>query len=85
MGSTLDDGFEEYLEVNIELKRDIKKSTKIKKKITKCILNTLRKKNSEYNYLYTTEGKKLTPRIKLYSYENPKYFAPGIKQRWIKK
>jgi phenylacetate-CoA ligase len=80
-----DKKLEEYLEVNVELKKEISKSLKVRKKIEKVVLKTLRAKNSEYDYLYTTEGKKLSPKIILYPYEYPKYFKLEIKQSWVKK
>jgi len=77
--------FNEYLEINLELRKGVRRTLNLKKKATELVLGSLRKTNSEFNYLFTTEGDKLTPTIKLYSCENPKYFGPGIKQKWIKK
>lgn len=77
--------FEEYLEINIELKRNVKADVKLKDRITEILLNSLKNKNSEFNYLFNTEGVKLTPKVILYKYEHPKYFSQGIKQTWIKK
>jgi len=78
--------FQEYLEVNIELKKGINKSISLTKKVSEVILQTLRNKNSEFNNSYTTEGKKLlTPKCVLFPYEHPKYFKQGIKQNWVKK
>jgi len=76
---------DEYLEINVELKKEVKKRGINKKLIEKIILNTLNEINSEFHYLYTTEGKKVAPRIALFNYEDPKYFAPNIKQSWTKK
>lgn len=75
----------EYLEINVELKRNVKKSDKIKKLISKNIVKSLREENSEYNYLYSNEGaSKLSPDIKLHAYETGEYFKPGlIKQKWV--
>jgi phenylacetate-CoA ligase len=77
--------FEEFLEVNVELKKGVKKTAGIVADVALVILETLRRKNSEFNYLYMTEGKKLlTPKVFLYPYEHPKYFKQGIKQTWVK-
>src|SRR3989338_2557136 len=53
---------DEYLEINIELKKGVASSASMRKKITEKITAGLRKENSEFNYLYTMEGaQKLLP------------------------
>ncbi len=75
----------DFLEINVELKRNVESNGDLKKRIEKIVINTLRKINSEFNYLYTLEGNKLTPNMILYPHGHPKYFGVSIKQKWVKK
>lgn len=76
----------EYLEINIELKKGIYRSKRLKEKVIKTIVGTLLKQNSEFANMYGSEEDKATPKIKLYPNEHPKYFKnDAIKQRWVKK
>lgn len=80
-----DKHFDEYLEINVELKKGVVNDPKYKDMLTDIIVKTLREKNSEFNYLYTQEGEKLTPDVVVYTYEDPTYFKDGIKHTWVKK
>jgi phenylacetate-CoA ligase len=76
----------EYLEINIEMKKGVLKSKKLKKKLSKAIVDTLLKQNSEFMNMYTSESDKATPRVKLFTNEHPKYFSNDlVKQKWILK
>jgi len=79
------ENFDEYLEINVELKKNIQRSSAILKLISDSVNLSLSKMNSEYNYLYNMEGKKVEPEIILFEYANPKYFSQGIKQKWVEK
>lgn len=85
-----DQKMNQKLKIHIELKKEIKENEKIKEEIKKSITNALIKNSTEYNYLYSTAStqykKQLEPEIYLHFYEDPRYFKPGIKQKWtIKK
>ena len=71
------------LNINIELKRDVKRGSPITKLISQTITNQLILEVSEYRETYREKGAKIRPRIRLYDYENEKYFKPGIKQQWV--
>ncbi len=81
----------QYLEVNIELKRknNLRNHKKLKERIKKSIVESLIKNSTEYNYLYNTDfkryGKSLIPKIILWPYQHEKHFKPGGKQKWVKK
>lgn len=75
----------QYLEINIELKKEKQPSEQLVKDIQERIISTLILKNSEYHNNYTHLKKKVFPRIVLWSHEDPTYFKPGIKQKWVKK
>ena len=73
------------LVVNVELRRGVDASKDTKKIIQKAIITHLLKENSEYKSNIATYGRKLWPKIVLWPYEDPKYFAGKGKQQWVKK
>lgn len=76
----------EYLEINIELKRGKKKSKLLKQRLCEVIVETLLKQNSEYANMHGSESDKAKPWIKLFVNEHPKYFSSdAIKQKWVQK
>nr|MBI3638274.1 hypothetical protein [Candidatus Wolfebacteria bacterium] len=78
----------QYLEVNVELKKDKKMNSRLEKLLCKKIVNTLHIKNLKPgqgpggNYLL-----KRPNLIKLICWpaEHPLHFKLGIKQKWVKK
>ena len=80
---------DQFLEVNVELKKDIKPTRELRKLTQKAIIRILMLNSTEYQYLYNndpkTYEKRLTPHIILWPYEHPTYFSIGTKQRWVKK
>lgn len=85
MSTELDDGQNQYLEINIELKSNIEAFDQLREVINKVIVKTLLEKNSEYKNNYNLMPDKVVPRLILWPYEYPQYFKAGIKQKWIKK
>ena len=73
----------ERLEVHVELRKGVPQIAARIRRVSKAILAELCARNSEFAYLYTTEGTSIAPRILLHSYEDPVYFPPGIKQKWV--
>jgi phenylacetate-CoA ligase len=82
-----DKNYNQKLQVHVELKKNVKASTKLKELIIKEVLNSLKENSTEFNHLWSTGSEKyrkqLQPDIFLYLYEDPKYFRPGVKQKWI--
>ena len=76
---------DEYLEINVEMKKGVKSSSELKKMITESIVRHLRTKSAEYENNYHQSPERQTPDIILWPYENQEYFKPGIKQKWVKK
>ncbi len=74
-----------YLEINLELKSSISSNPKIAQLAIQCIINHLRKTNSEFNNEYSSAPEKITPSVVLWPYQSPNYFASNGKQKWIKK
>jgi len=75
----------QYLEINLELKKDAKHSKVLELKTLEHVLNDLLKHNSEFRELYEFLGKRAIPVLKIWEAEHPLHFRLGIKQRWSKK
>lgn len=82
-----DSKYNQKLVIHIELKKGIRSSLKVKELTKKEIIKSLIKNSTEYNHLYSTGNEKykkqIEPEIFLRSYEDPRYFKPGIKQKWL--
>ncbi|OGK14802.1 hypothetical protein A3H80_03915 [Candidatus Roizmanbacteria bacterium RIFCSPLOWO2_02_FULL_37_19] len=74
----------QYFEVNVELKQGVSPKEQIKKEIQHVVLTHLLEENSEYRETYAQKGSKVLPKIVLWKYEDPHYFKPGTKQKWVK-
>lgn len=74
---------EEFLEINIELRSHVEPNEALAKKIQNHVVEYLRKLNLEYLDMSEREGGKAHPRIKLWPYQHPKYFKPGVKPKFI--
>ncbi len=75
----------QYLEVNVELRRGIKPSTTLILRLQKSMMVWLRSENAEYAKTYSEIPERVTPQIVLWPYEDTRHFRPGIKQKWVKK
>ncbi len=77
---------DQYLEINIELKKNIQSLPYLQKKhLLKRIVQNLREKNSEYRELFNHLKNRALPKLVFWPYEHPEFFRPGIKQKWVKK
>lgn len=85
MMTKFDKKHNQYLEINLELKKGKKQSTRIKKHLNNVIVLNLRSKISEFKELNNFLGKRAHPKIVFWPHEHPKHFKPGIKQKWVKK
>ncbi len=74
---------DEYLEINIELRQKVKINGKLRHHIQKTIVEKLKEINAEYNFLWQNLNKDIRPQIKLWQYQHPKYFTPGLKPHYI--
>ncbi len=73
----------EYLEINVELKKGVEPSTELKGLTERKIVETLLRKNSEFSYLYALEPKKVMPKI-IFTNHGEKEFQLKGKHHWIK-
>lgn len=74
---------DEFLEINIELKKGIRPSPDLSLLLQKYIISGLQKYNMEYLFLCNHLEKDLKPKIKLWPYQHETYFRPGLKPRYI--
>ena len=75
----------QYLEINLELKKRKKITSKMKKITLIQIVSNLRLKNSEFRELHNFLGDRPLPKLFFWPAEHPLHFKPGIKQKWAKK
>ncbi len=77
---------EEALEINIELRKGIPPDRTLSHILQRHIFESLCKTNLEYLDLSSRHvGKKAYPKIKLWPYQHPQYFKPGLKPKYIVK
>lgn len=76
---------DEQLIIHVELTKPTKPSKGLTTHIQKLIIDTLKKVNKEYLFLWEHLDKDIRPIIQLWEYQHPEHFAPGIKPRYIKK
>jgi phenylacetate-CoA ligase len=74
----------QYLAINLELKRGIKQSESLKKLVLDAVVHTLRNENSEYRSLYDHMPQKASPQLRFWPYEHPAHFGSGGKHKWVK-
>jgi phenylacetate-CoA ligase len=83
MSTEHDTAHNEYLEVNVELQAKQEESPELKEMLVASIMESLARNSDEYRYLEGTIHDKIIPNIIFWPHEHPKYFHPGIKQRWV--
>jgi phenylacetate-CoA ligase len=76
----------QYLEINVELKKNSKQPTlRQKKQIFDSIEKDLRAKSSEYKELSNHMQERDLIAVEYWPAEDPLHFLPGGKQKWVKK
>ncbi|TSC78752.1 MAG: hypothetical protein G01um101433_84 [Parcubacteria group bacterium Gr01-1014_33] len=77
----------QYFEINVELRPKAVESELLREKTHNSIIAWLNKENSEWRDFWANESirRKMTPIIIFWSYQDPKHFKPGGKQKWVKK
>jgi len=80
-----DENQDQFLVVNIELKKGIEKSIELERVLQMEIVEKLKAENSEYYSNYRSQPERQTPKVVLWDYESPEFFRPGVKQKWVKK
>lgn len=85
MQTLTDKHHDQYLELNVELASGVRAEKSLERQIAEIVIKNLLKKNSEYKNNYGSMKEKITPVIVFWPYEDPLYFRPGVKQKWVKK
>ena len=78
-----DENGDQYLELNVELKKGAKASIEFKRNAEKLIVDYLSQSSSEYQELLHHLKERAYPKLKFWRSEDPLYFQPGIKQKWV--
>lgn len=83
MHSTFSKSAKPTLIIRIELRPNTKQDARLLKDIQTVIVNQLLKESSEYRETFKEKGATIKPSIVLLPYEDPQYFRPGTKQKWV--
>lgn len=83
MQTLTDDRHDQYLEVNVELREHAKSSSALLADLSDRIVAALLSHNSEYRNNHASMGDKVRPKLVLWPHEDPKYFKPTVKQKWV--
>lgn len=75
----------QYLEINLELKKGARATQALKKLALKKIIAALLVKSSEFRELYRQLKDRAVPKLMFWPAEHPLYFKPGTKQKWVLK
>ncbi|HUO55851.1 MAG TPA: hypothetical protein VMU27_00215 [Candidatus Paceibacterota bacterium] len=74
---------DQQMHIVIELRRGVPKNRKLAAKLTTSIVTMLEKINMEYLFLRNNLDKDIVPRVELRTYQDPEYFPPGHKPKFI--
>lgn len=85
MQTKFDQGQNQYLELNLELKPQAVASEALKIQVLGEIIQKLLDKSSEYRNNYQSMQQRVIPHVNFLPYGDPAYFKPGIKQKWVTK
>lgn len=83
MSTEHDPNHNEYLEINIELRRGVTDGNPIQEQLVKSIVKSLIASSGEYQNNYINMGDRVVPHLVFWQHEDPKYFSPGVKQKWV--
>lgn len=75
----------QYLEINLELKKNRKETKHLHGRTLKHIVANLHVKNSEFRELSHHLGDRALPKLVFWPAEHPRYFKLGVKQKWVEK
>ncbi len=85
LATKYDDNHDQYLEINLEQKPKKEVGKILASELLAEIVKSLREKNSEFRELSDSLKKRAEPKLVFWPYEDPLYFKPGTKQRWVVK
>lgn len=80
-----DDNQDQFLEINLELRKGKKVTDTFKKGALKRIISHMISSSSEYKEIYNNLKERSHPILNFWPAEDPLYFQPGVKQKWVQK
>lgn len=83
LATKFDEKQDQYLEINLELKKDKIVNDQFKKMLVDKIVSVLCIKSSEFNELHNHLKDRASPKLVFWPAEHPTYFKSGIKQKWV--
>lgn len=77
----------QFLQINLEMQSGQTENDDLGKNALDSIVTQLLKENSEWRDFHANESirHKVTPKLVFWPYQDPLYFKPGGKQKWVKK
>lgn len=73
----------QYLEINLEMQTDVTPSKELKSFTSKIIRQKLIEKSSEFAEVSKSPSSKNLIKLVFWHQDHPRYFTPGIKQKWV--
>lgn len=77
------DAGRQQLLIHVELKHGIEPNDELVAEVLEYIQEKLIQESSEYRETYKMVGPEAMPTVSLWGYEDPTYFRPGVKQKWV--
>ncbi len=75
----------QQLLIHLELKPDTAETPELHSRVTEAVVARLLQENSEYRRTHEEYAERVYPLLTFWPYEDPTYFRPGTKQKWVKK
>jgi phenylacetate-CoA ligase len=75
----------QFLQVNLELRKDIKPTKELEKQAHAAITKSLKAKSSEFAEVSKSQASSKLVQVILWPNGHHRYFAPGTKQKWVEK
>lgn len=75
----------QFLKVNLELQKGVEPTKELEKLAHKAITQSLKSKSSEFAEVSKSQASSKLVQVELWTNGNPRYFAPGTKQKWVEK
>ncbi|HUP26765.1 MAG TPA: hypothetical protein VM124_03930 [Candidatus Limnocylindrales bacterium] len=75
----------QFIQINIELQQGVEPSKELEAKALEAIHASLVKKSSEFAEVSKSKASRKLVQIVLWPNGHPRYFNPGVKQKWVEK
>jgi phenylacetate-CoA ligase len=85
MATKTDIHHNQFLLINLELQKDIEGSDQLIKKAAATLRTALIEKSSEFSEVAKSRQSEHLIKIELWPNGHPRYFTPGVKQKWVEK